>query len=509
MTIIPIANNCRLPVSYSTVANWVHNCWSKHRVGAGGCTMIQPVFVNGLLSSNSEQDAYYDFVLKAALYYKGRFTPFTFGGATSTTVSKSWGKGVCDPLVITMQPGDEFYITNRRVASDNGLAGTYNRITTTSGQTFRQDGIIDGTNPANDFTQGVGLAYGAKCLPIPVITDATGAIASIAIDPNSLGANYTAGGNIAIWYGPSGSNVPGSQNPGTGVSGYFNVSGGALTSVSVAGGGTLHRSSNPPKCFLGGNALASAGFGTATQSYGPSCILGIPLYKTPGALIMGDSQSSYGSVDTTGDLSGNYGFFEQALAARGIGYFNTSVSGESFAGWATTNTQQLAFINYLRSTLGMVIDNVLISLGTNDFNQNTNSNVISVTQGYLASMVTTIRAWGAKAIAVTVPPCTTSSDNWLTLANQTVLSVSASTANFASGGRVEQFNQSLLNGTVDVDQVIDASKWSRATGVNSGKFRVDIYGADIATTSDGIHYSMAAGIPFLLQNVAMPPFYAR
>lgn len=508
MTIKLVANNCRIPVTYSTLTSWVHNCWTKHRMGAGGCTAIQPVFLNGLISTNSEQDAYYDFTLKAGIYYKGKFTPFTFSGATSVSVSKSWGKGVCDALTLTINPGDEFYITNRRVANDAGAAGSYNVISNTYGATAKQDGIISGTDSTKDHTLGVGLAYGAKCLPTPVINDATGAITSIIKDPNNLGTGYTGGGNLSIWYGPAGSNVPGSQNPGTGVTGYTNPSGGVLSSITVSSGGTLHRSSNPPQCFIGGAGTAATGFGTATQIYGPSAILGTPLYKMPCCLINGDSVSSTGSVDTTGDLYSNYTFFEQALAARGVGTMNISVTGESMAGWTANNTRQLAFIDYLRNTLGLTLDNVIVPLGINDFNSNNNSNVITATQTQLATIISTWRTRGAKVGVVTIPPSTTSSDNWTTLANQTATLVGGASTNYASSGRVEQFNQSLLNGTVDSDFQIDASKWSRASGSNSGKFRVDIYGGDIATTSDGIHYSAGAGIPFLLQNVSIPPLYA-
>lgn len=507
--LIPIANNCRLPTNYTNMVNWVHNAWTKHKVGSGGLSSIQLVFVNGLISTNSEQNAYYDFTLKAALFYKGVFYPLTFAGASSISVSAAWGKAVTDELAITMQPGDEFYVTNRRVAADGGVAGSYNVIANTGGISARQDGIINGTDNTKDFTQGVGLAYGAKCLPTPVINDATGAISSIAIDPNNLGVNYTAGQTLTEWDGFAGGSKPGSQNPGTGLTGYGNVSGGQITSVSVSAGGTKHRSVNPPKMFVAGSGVATNGFGTGTQSYGPSCILGRPLYKAPGVMIMGDSEASYGSSDLTGNLYGDVQCFEPCLSARGIGYFNIAVNGESAAGWNSNNTQQLAYINYLRNTLNAVIDNVIIVLGTNDFNSNNNSNVISTTQAQIATIVTLARSWGAKAFVITLPPFTTSSDAFVTLANQTIGLVAGASTNYASGGRVEQYNQSVMNGTVASDGVIDYGALYRASGANSGKWRVDLYNGDVASTDDGIHPNNSCGLPYAVQNLKFPAFYMR
>ncbi len=86
MDLIPIAVGGRLPTTYATSASWVHNCWTKHKVGRGGAISIAPVYVNGLISTNSESaQTYYDFILNGGLYIPklDRFYPFTFNGLST------------------------------------------------------------------------------------------------------------------------------------------------------------------------------------------------------------------------------------------------------------------------------------------------------------------------------------------------------------------------------------------------------------------------------------------
>lgn len=92
------ANNCNLPTSYNTSANWVKNCWTTHISGPSGYTQVEATFVNGLVSTNSEQNAYYDFYLRAGLFLNGSFYPFLFNGSNEILVAKEWGMatGICD-----------------------------------------------------------------------------------------------------------------------------------------------------------------------------------------------------------------------------------------------------------------------------------------------------------------------------------------------------------------------------------------------------------------------------
>ncbi len=501
---VAIANNCNLPTNYNSGANWVQNCWTKHHSGGSGYVAIEATFINGVISTNSEQNAYYDFVLRAGILVNGQFTQFLFDGQIETTVSKNWGMAVGKANVY-IPPNTDFYITNRRVAADNGAAGTYNIITTTAGTNIRQDGIISGTDTSKDYTLGVGVAYGAKA-GTPVV-NGSGVITSIPMDPANKGTGYSAGVNLALWYGPAGSNQPGSLYAGSGVGGYGNVGGGQVTSITITSGGTGHSQSTPPQAFIGGTGTANTGFGTTTATYGPSLISGIPRRRTPSVLLLGDSiTAGYGSVDTIGDLNGSYGLYEQALVNRGVSVHKMAVSGESSAGFMATKTQQL---NYMDAQIqrGMRPTHVVIGLGVNDFLTNNNSDVISYTQGNINNIANLWRARGAKIILTTITPANTTSsgsNKFTTIAEQSPALVSGSTLNFQAGGRVEQYNSAMLSGAIPNDGIIDISSYCRSTTTTSA-WRIDAYGGATAfCANDGIHPSVPAGIPYLVANMAIP-----
>lgn len=494
---VALANNCNLPINYNTGSNWVQNCWTTHKSGPAGYTSVEVLFVNGLISANSEQNAYYDFYLRAGLYLNGQFYRFLFDGQTETLVSKNWGiaRG---KLGIYIPPNTTFIITNRRVASDAGAAGSYNVITNTSGTLVRQDGILSGTDNTKDFTLGVGCAYGAKCLHPPTISG--GAITAVSVDTQNRGTGYTNGTTLNMWYGPAGAGQPGALMPGSGVTGFGNRTGDYMSSVTVSTGGTGHNSANPPKAFLGGGIN---GFGSATTaSYGPSLITGIPRARTPSVLLHGDSLvAGYGSTDGTGDLAANHGFFEQALTNR-YGVHKIAVGGTGANGWMATNTQQMAFINYAISK-GLRPSHVILALGTNDFIANTNTNVLSTVQGYIAQITAIWRARGAKVLVATIPPCNTTSsgsNKFTTLAEQSPYNV-----NYESGSYVDQYNAALLAGTgPSNDGVINSGSLMR-DATTPTRWRVDCYGGATAFCAvDGTHPNIGVGIPYMVANLTIP-----
>jgi lysophospholipase L1-like esterase len=504
---VAVANNCNIPTNYNTGTSWVHNCWTRHRSGNAGYSQIEVTFLNGLVSTNSEQNAYYDFVLRAGILINGQFTQLLFDGQSETTVSKNWGMAVGKASVY-IPPNTDFYITNRRVAADNGAAGSYNLITSTAGSTYRQDGIIGGTDASKDYTMGVGIAYGAKA-GTPVV-NGSGVITSIPVDSNNRGTGYSAGLNLAMWYGPAGSNQPGSLYTGSGVNGYGNPSGGQLGSITILSGGTGHTQAAPPLAFVGGTGTAATGFGTTTATYGPSLISGIPRYRTPSILLIGDSiTAGYGSVDAVGNLNASFGLYEQALVNRiGAGVHKMAVSGESAAGLMATKTRQF---NYMDAQIqrGMRPTHVIIGLGVNDFLTNNNSNVIASVQANIDAIANLWRSRGAKIILTTIPPCNTtaaSSNKFTTIAEQSPVLVGGSAANYQSGGRVEQYNAALLAGAIANNGIIDISSYCRDSTTTSA-WRVDCYGGATAfCASDGIHPSVGVGIPYLVANMAFPAF---
>ena len=501
---VALANNCNIPNTYFTGSNWVQNCWTKHRSGPAGYSNIEVTFINGTISTNSEQNAYYDFVLRAGLYVGGQFYQFLFDGATETTVSKNWGIAI-GTVSAYIPPNTDFYITNRRVAADNGAAGTYNVITNTAGITARQDGQIAGTSTALDFTLGSGVAYGAKCAHPPTINNGTGAITAISVDTNNRGTGYTAGLNLVAWYGPAGSGQPGKTAPGTGLSGYGVNSSGQLSSVVILDGDTSHNSSSPPRIFVGGAGNAASGFGTTTAAYGPSLITGIPRYNTPSVLIVGDSiAAGYGSVYTMGDLNASYGFYEQVLADR-YGVHKLAVSGESCAGWLTTHTQQLNFMD-AQIRRGLRPSHVLLTLGLNDFLTNTNTDVLTVVQSYVTQMANMWRDRGAKILLTTIPPNNTTSsgsNKYTTIVEQTPYN-----SNFTLGSKVDQYNAALLAGTGPANNGVIDVRALMQDATTTTAWRVDCYGGTTAfCATDGTHPSVGVGIPYMVANLTIPALH--
>ncbi len=503
--LVSVANNCNLPTGNNVIAtNWVFNAWTKHKAGPAGYKNIRAKFVNWLISTNSEQQGYFDFNLGAGLYLNGQFYQFKFNKSSRTFVSKNYGEVWSDVLPITIPPNAEFYITNIRLAADNGAAGSYNVLTNTGGSGFRQDGFMSSIDPSQDFTLGVGLAYGAKALPFNATQFVSGAVSNLKPDPNNKGRGYTGGLNMNVWYGPAGAGAAGATQPGSGVTGYGTANAqGQLASITFSATGTGHDPSNPPLIQLAGSGSPATGFGNTTASYGPSMILGEPLSLTKDILLQGDSiTAGYGSVDAIGDLFGNFGIYEQAFANR-FGIHKLAVSGEGASGWLANNTRQLAFIDDAISR-GLQLGYVVIALGVNDFLSNLNANVLAAVKGYVTAIANIWRARGAKVLMTTIPPaCTTSasSNKFTTLAEQ-----SPYNANYNAGSNVDLYNAALLNGTGPAnDGVIDISTPCRDSTTPT-KWRVDCFGGTTAfCAADGIHPSVAVGIPFLLQNLRIPP----
>jgi hypothetical protein len=493
---VAIANNCNLPTTFFNTSQWVHASATTHKAGPVNYTNVRPVFVNWLISTDSEQQAYYDFTLTAWLLYNGTFYALQFGGASSISISKNYGMAIADAISgLTIPAGAEFQVWTLRVANDAGAAGSYNVITNTGGAHHRQDGIIGGTNPS--ITPTTSFAYGATANQASV-SISSGAVQNTVTVSNG-GKNYTGGPNVFAYYGPGGAGSPGALHPGSGIGAYGNPTGSgpnyALGTISVYSGGSSHSGANKPHIVVCGGNSASTGFGLPSSCYGPSCILGDPASATVSLLLHGASETAgYGSTDLYGDLVANFGVFEQALA-NDYGCFKMAVSGESAVGWLLNNTHQLDYIDDLIAA-GLVITHVIVSLGYNDFLTNTNTNVVTVTQGSVEDIGDIWRGYGAKVINVTIPPATTSTDSFATTGNQTVYNV-----NFNAAGRVDSYNTAMLANTPPGDGVIDYGAFC-ATG-SPRKWRCDLYGSN-KSTGDGFHLNNGAGIPYAVTNLTLP-----
>lgn len=445
------SNNTEIPNNLYTNTNSVMHNATTHYPGLANYSCPRVKYVNWYSGTTSENQGGYDFYLRAGWWDGFKFTRLKFNGQVDVFVSKNYGEVWSDPdCSIRITSGKEFKVYTRRVAAE--VLGSYNHMTNTSGQTFRQDGLIQGSDPTIDYTMGAGIAYGATYLA-PVISG--GAITSIPIDPNAKGINYTAGQNAFCYYGGAGANTPGALYPGfgAGAGGFCNFSGsngGTSSTITLGSGGSGYSSGNPPICGCGGAGTAGTGFGTPTSNYGPSAIVAIPDRPIASVVVDGDSiAAGFTSVDGNGDIKGSHGLWEQYIAGK-VGVVKVATAGESLLGRLSVGTRRTAFVQDILNQ-GVQISHVIIQLGTNDFLTNTNSNVVSVTQGYLGTLRDTYKNMGIpKVYGATVAPALTAGSNKVDLSLMTPFNV-----NHNAGGRVASYNTALLAGTPAMDGVVD------------------------------------------------------
>lgn len=228
----------------------------------------------------------------------------------------------------------------------------------------------------------------------------------------------------------------------------------------------------------------------------PTAILGVPIKPFPSVVGIGDSIQA-NRDDTTGDASGNHGFLPRGLYAGGPGgvavpYCNLSVSGEKVL---TLNNgghaQRLTMLKYC--------SHVVFNLGTNDI---PDALTLAQFQTRYTTAWMSLSRYGVKIYQVKILPRTTSTDSWVTAANQSYVT------GFAPGGLRDQLNAWFLTQVgVSIDGVIDTSQYVEDQA-NLGKWKTDGSTANL-TTSDGLHLSpngaslAAAGVTDKSQNFSV------
>lgn len=222
---------------------------------------------------------------------------------------------------------------------------------------------------------------------------------------------------------------------------------------------------------------------TAFTNGVPYMILGVPASAQPAIGIVGDS-IGWGQNDVA-DASGNLGYICRGLEGvngHQMPYVNNSVGSNQYA---------LAVINQskrYRDSLRYVT-HAVVELGTNDIT--VNSSNLAALQTFATNMANDLKSiigpYGRRlqVAFTTLPPKTTSTDSWATLANQTPRT------GFAAGGTRDTYNSWLKTqvGTL-IDAVIDPNPYIEDP---SGNVWI-VTGAANYATSDGTHPSTAACI---------------
>lgn len=191
-----LANNCNLPVNIANLTTPVLNCWSSHKAVQFEGEVPQVTFVNGGLTTNGELNGKFDYTQRCGVYIPAlkqfhRGYNKDNGTSIDKVLRKEWGIGTWvypdwEPL-----PGQEFIITNRRVATD---IGQYPPVAITSIVAGSQPLV---TAPGHNFINGLQIAVsGVTGTPSGSI-NATFLVTNCNIGAGTFQLQTTSGGNIS------------------------------------------------------------------------------------------------------------------------------------------------------------------------------------------------------------------------------------------------------------------------------------------------------------------------
>ncbi|ULT55398.1 SGNH/GDSL hydrolase family protein [Neobacillus drentensis] len=193
--------------------------------------------------------------------------------------------------------------------------------------------------------------------------------------------------------------------------------------------------------------------GGSQSAYTPTTVYGKVKNSLKSYILAGDS-----IMDGSGDipqLTGNSGFVARRLFNDKIGYTKIALGGE-------TTTSFLQYL-HLRTPLIKNHTGVICDYGINDV---LGGSTIAATQANLLKIWKYFAAKGLDVYQTTLTPRTTSTDNWLTLANQTIsaqenvrLAINAWLRDTSSNGAVAQSGGDLLKVLDSAAMVENNGKW--------------------------------------------------
>ena len=264
------------------------------------------------------------------------------------------------------------------------------------------------------------------------------------------------------------------------------------TCLVVPAGGTWPRGF-PPIVSLGEASLEGLNLADNTQAggtaysgganggcYAPCALIAAQAVPAPSVLMIGDSLSWGQGDDSTGlsgtpsgDGLGNYGPIQRALYAGGYGLGKMVRSGGYARDVVGPNVRDRQFSPFASTAV--------VLLGTNDLSGTTPS--LATMQGYLGEIWTAQAAMGLRVIGATLPPHTTSTDTWATVANQTIRLSARATA----GSLLGQLNNWIRSTPAPLSGYLEFAD-AVMTGRDSGVWQPNF-------TNDGTHWNQASGIP--------------
>jgi hypothetical protein len=257
-----------------------------------------------------------------------------------------------------------------------------------------------------------------------------------------------------------------------GIPGLGAANGGGLSGFGVANDQNVYASGQVDTTQASTTHNTNA---TTDTQYEPIIIARPAAYVRSWALF-GDSRT-YGSLEVgvggggtaagAGDAWGNVGMWERAVGIRGEVALNLGISGSVLNTWATDG-----YSDFLTHVAVQSCDSCVIALGTNDALSYTADQMMA----NLQRMVNKARCLGFTRIRVpTLAPRTTSTDGFVTTANQTI--------DATRSPRITTLNGYLRAGQLTGATIIDQGAMCQDPE-NSQKWRTDL---GFVATTDGTH----------------------
>ncbi len=209
------------------------------------------------------------------------------------------------------------------------------------------------------------------------------------------------------------------------------------------------------------NGTANTTTGTSNPShtgvgwFPPAIVLGKVNNPTKSVVLFGDSIAQGQSGDWPDDL-GNLGYALRTLR-NAIPFLNLS-RGTLQASFLNT-TAQRAGIDALSIGTGMYATDFVCALGRNDMAGSSSAATIKADVDFVCAPQ---KAAGRQCWVATIPPWTTSSDAWITTANQTAANAGKETIRAAyNADRLANYVAQGYKGVIDVAAPVESSgKWA-------------------------------------------------
>lgn len=199
---------------------------------------------------------------------------------------------------------------------------------------------------------------------------------------------------------------------------------------------------------------------TNTNVFG--CCAIIAMSKRPAVLLIGDSRC-LGTRDSNVAGFGDLGEVEKSIGPS-LAVANYGISSLTAQGWNNSHANQVALAQYFQ--------NIVIQIGVNDLYSGASAATLITRNTTIAGNFT-----GKRIFYTTIPPETTSTDNWATEVNQTPVSVENDTQR-------KSYNASVragLSGAYGYFEIADVVESARDSGIWKAGY-----------TPDGVHENATA-----------------